>query len=836
MRPLELRIRNFRSYFGDDAVFDFRGRRLVGIVGPIGSGKSSILDAVAFALYGKTPTVAAATKSLIHQRADGATVALRFEVEDETWQVVRALRRKGQSQHSLVRLATDSDAAEELERVVLEADVNERIVELLGLGFDAFSKSVLLAQGRFAEFLKSRPAERDKVLKGVFGHDRIDAMRELAKRRADALAVELEKIAVRIAELERIRQRQTENEEALAVADMRIESLRKAEPRLDDLAEREQAVLTHLEETRARIDRLAEHGAKLPDAAATSSLLAEAGAAESRRTGLAEELDRAQQALTAAERQLDETRASGVEELITAAAELLSQRESTVARRDEIMTRTQALSGRVAAARGHASEAKRAVEAAEELVTTLRVGLAEATSVAAAADEALHEARHADMAASLRHELVIGEPCPVCAQMVAALPEVRGADVTDAVAAAEAARHAKDVARDALAQAESEVAVSRGLVAERTATADGLDAELAASETSHLEVSAALDEIDEAIRDLLGPGEPADLIAAQRAALQEVTDQATAARREVDRARTAHDEAIVEQQNTNRRLADLRMQLTELATRLDVDTEIPHDAARLGPAVAHLLAAWSEVTDDLEDQARISAGELDAIRDERAALLSALELSSDFATELAGAVARAELLIGELARARVELDAAAELHTHHTATTTSRDGYEQIAGDLTNSGFIRFLLDDERARLAELGSDHFERLSSGRYRFSGDGRFDVIDLTSAEAIRKADSLSGGETFVASLGLALALAEMVTRTGGRLDSFFIDEGFGSLDPEHLDLAMEGIEALAAEGESRLVVVVSHVPELRQRIEDLVELDREALTGDTKIVRA
>ena len=56
MRPLELRLRNFRSYFGTQAAFDFRNRSLVGIVGPIGSGKSSLLDGVAFALYGRTPS------------------------------------------------------------------------------------------------------------------------------------------------------------------------------------------------------------------------------------------------------------------------------------------------------------------------------------------------------------------------------------------------------------------------------------------------------------------------------------------------------------------------------------------------------------------------------------------------------------------------------------------------------------------------------------------------------------------------------------------------------------------------------------------------------------
>ena len=105
-----------------------------------------------------------------------------------------------------------------------------------------------------------------------------------------------------------------------------------------------------------------------------------------------------------------------------------------------------------------------------------------------------------------------------------------------------------------------------------------------------------------------------------------------------------------------------------------------------------------------------------------------------------------------------------------------------------------------------------------------------LDL-EARAGQRADSLSGGETFLASLALALGLAEMVGRRGGRLDAFFLDEGFGTLDPEHLDLAMEGVESLVADRAQRLVVVVSHVSELRQRIEDLIVLDKDPLTGDS-----
>jgi exonuclease SbcC len=164
-----------------------------------------------------------------------------------------------------------------------------------------------------------------------------------------------------------------------------------------------------------------------------------------------------------------------------------------------------------------------------------------------------------------------------------------------------------------------------------------------------------------------------------------------------------------------------------------------------------------------------------------------------------------------------------------------RDLAERLSEDLRPSAFLRFLLEEERAELAALGSEHFQDLSGGSYRFSDDGEFAILDMNAGATERRADSLSGGETFLASLALALALAEMVARGGGRMDAFFLDEGFGSLDPDHLDKAMEGIERLVAESERRLVVVVSHVEAMRDAIDDLVVLDKDPTTGDT-IVRA
>src|SRR3972149_5403851 len=171
MRPRSLTLRGFRSY-ADETRFDFTGRRLVGIVGPIGAGKSSILDAVAFALYGETPRAGKTTNPLISQRRDTLHVELVFEVDGEVWKVVRALRRKGAPAHTLYRVDDAGGHAVAPKAPAVPA----RVEPLLGLDFDAFRRSVLLAQNQFAGFIEATPGKRDQVLKGVFGFDRLAAM------------------------------------------------------------------------------------------------------------------------------------------------------------------------------------------------------------------------------------------------------------------------------------------------------------------------------------------------------------------------------------------------------------------------------------------------------------------------------------------------------------------------------------------------------------------------------------------------------------------------------------------------------------------------------------
>ena len=155
--------------------------------------------------------------------------------------------------------------------------------------------------------------------------------------------------------------------------------------------------------------------------------------------------------------------------------------------------------------------------------------------------------------------------------------------------------------------------------------------------------------------------------------------------------------------------------------------------------------------------------------------------------------------------------------------------------DLRSSELLSFIQEEALARLAQDASKHFQEFSAGRYRFvtSSGGSFAVIDDWNAREIRSVTTLSGGESFLASLALAIALSESLTYFCAdpyqlQLESLFLDEGFSTLDPETLELVLGGVEALARQG--RQIGVVSHIPALAQRLPHQIRVNK-AINGST-----
>ena len=834
MRPRELTLRGFRSY-RDEVTFDLRGRHLIGIVGPIGAGKSSILDGVAFALFGKTPRVQRETKSLIHQLSDAAHVRLTFEVQGQLWQVTRALKRKGQGQVQLRRLSDDTPDAVPLETVVMDRAVRDRIETLLGMDFETFGRSVLLAQNRFAEFLLATDAPRNAVLKGVFGYERFDAALAAAREHVARGEATVAALDVDGTKLLQARATLDAARAEAATADARRDRLASLRPQIEQLdgeAVAEEARRLHAAEALVRIGRAAD---TLPAPPVLEDGLRATEVAEAA-------VQRATQAVAQAEttrREAEAARETSAAQIgdLQAFADLVAQLH---AQADAVTALTSAATS--AALAGEAAEAAAALARIDDDDASASLAEATAAREAAAAaleaaDAALHTARHAEMAAELRGGLVAGEPCPVCAQVVTAAPKAAKAA---GVRRAERERTAAATRHDAAVQTRDRGAVVAANAAATAAAAeterDRLVAASAEADTATRLAETTLAATQSTLVDRLGQGDPIALLDERKGALlaaetaaRDAADAERAARDDLDGCRRAAADAAAV-------LVRIREQLAGAWGALDEDPgKAPTDAATIRAMFGRLTSLIAERAETATVQEAASARALQDLARQRAALLADASLPADAdvlqawtETQVLAAAAQERVrVLEEIVAAGADLDARLEAARQRLAVA------RRLRDDLQPSRFLAWLLGEERAALAELASTHFEELTDGDYRFSDDDTFRIVDVNAGGAVRDPDSLSGGETFLASLALALALADMVTRGGGRLDSFFLDEGFGSLDPEHIERAMRGIEHLVHEGD-RLVIVVSHVEQMRELLEDLIVLDKDDAAGTTRVV--
>jgi exonuclease SbcC len=160
--------------------------------------------------------------------------------------------------------------------------------------------------------------------------------------------------------------------------------------------------------------------------------------------------------------------------------------------------------------------------------------------------------------------------------------------------------------------------------------------------------------------------------------------------------------------------------------------------------------------------------------------------------------------------------------------------FNQLAGELKANRIIDFLQGEALELLAAAGSERLLFLSQGRYRLAFEGdEFYVEDRQNGDERRSVRTLSGGETFLASLALALALSEQIQSLAvthrARLQSLFIDEGFGALDPESLEIATEALSQLG--GNDRMVGVITHVSELAERLPVRIEVRK--LPGGSRL---
>ncbi|MFE2226495.1 AAA family ATPase [Streptomyces kronopolitis] len=588
------------------------------------------------------------------------------------------------------------------------------------------------------------------------------------------------------------------------------------------------------------------------------------------------------------EARADEQTLLDAAEWLAAWDEARAAHEQRIEAAREAATRAEQLGTRIAPARERAEAARRRdrlrgeVRAAEEALLAAR-------ERATAAHEqwlTLKEERLRGIAAELADQLRDGEACAVCGATDHPDPARAGAGHVDR-AAEEAAQEAHRQAEQDRARTETACQSAKEALAAATAAAgDAATAELAAQiadwEAEHARAHAQGAGLH-AAREALGH--------AEREAERRRGDQQQAERRAA--ARTSHREALDREQDALEkelarargdspsvadRAARLERQVALLAAAAEASRTAQACARRLDEAEAGLAEAasgagfdtaeaaaqallregeWRTLQQRLDDWQAESAAVQAELADPQARAAAALPPADPAAAQGAHQAAAARLRTASATLAAAEercaaldrLSARAEADARELAPLRAdHDRIARLAAlasgtSAENARRMRlesYVLAARLEQVAAAASARLQRMSAGRYtlvhsderaggaRRSGLGLHVIDSWTGHE--RDTSSLSGGETFFASLALALGLADVVTDEAGgvRLDTLFIDEGFGSLDEQTLDEVLDVLDSLRER--DRSVGIVSHVADLRARIPAQLEVVK-ARSGST-----
>ncbi len=793
MRPIRLELEGFTAY-REYTVLDFDGADLFVLTGPTGSGKSSIIDAITFALYGSVPRYQ--NPNLVHpvisQGKVEARVRFDFAIAERVYTAVRVVRKtaRGGATTKEARLETDG-------RLVAGTadDITRKMRELLGLNFEQFTTCVVLPQGDFARFLHEKPAQRQDLLTKLLGVDIYEKMGTLARTRE---SVAKQKTQLHEDELEQIQNATTVAKKAAASKVKDLEKLKvaieKAEPELERLdkeveAKGAEAVLLEADAEllkSLRIPRgLTEFADKIENARA--------------------DYDRARKARSEADDALH--RAEAARAQLGDPAEL----KEILRAHEDHTERAQELE----AARSDSA-------AAESQLQKHESGRAKSEARLAHARAAVDAARRELAAHDLGTHLKAGKPCPVCLVVLAEVPALT---LPPALSNAEKDLERVEKERKKEDRAFRDVEKQATLAHERVRSlASKLEAtEKTLSKVDPTAIETELREIEKAETEL---------------AVARKTDRS--ARNQEKRAHEEMDRLSDEETRAWKRFEEARDAVATLSPPRT-------DGEALGEAWTK-LSAWAKAKSPqhLELAEKASADARAAVQT-KAKLIDELQKQGD---ELGVALPEErprDAVVSALAEAEQEkksiADAIDRARTLREKVDSDREA-AAVAGalgqHLKSTGFERWLLEEAFHQLATGATVILNELSSGQYSFEYDEKlnFEVVDHRNADERRSARTLSGGETFLASLALALTLAEQTAELAAdgsaRLESLFLDEGFGTLDNDTLEIVASAIEDLGAKG--RIVGVVTHQQSLADKIAVQFRVNKGPVTATVEKIVA
>ncbi len=849
MIPRRIRLHNFLSY--RECTVDFTGLHLAVLSGPNGHGKSALLDAMTWALWGE----ARGSRNADRIRGDPSAKEMLVDFEFESHGVVyRVVRRftpgKGVSLDFQQLLPDGTAVALGGTRI---ADTEREIVRRLHLDYQTFVNSAFIAQGRSNEFTAKPPRERKEVLRNILGLEDYELLAQRAAELRKEVQGELQRVELRVAqlaesaeeldtvaeELRELEARRSTLEAELKAADSELGALREAEARRRELAHRAEDLanrctqLSEALEANRTAERRSQEELQGCEAAAANRPEVEARYRELQRLGQEEtevaELQRAHLRLSDRKRELEHQLDLERQQLVS----LLEQQRQKLADCHAYIRRWEEAAAELAELEAR-SQQRRARETAiadvrrraEELRRAAEGKLGEARTLHAQAEELKLQEEQLRAAAGAAE-------CPVCHQPLT--PE-----------------HVERVLRESAERRRAMGDRFRALRAE----ADQLTRE---ADEATKQAERAQRELDDEAR-----ADQQRLVALE------------AARRAAEDARRAIPDLEAEIQALEERLArgdfgetirsELRRVADELAAlgydagrheELRAALAAMHDAETAWFAVqlAEDRATWlrAQLTQLAEERRR-----LEAEQEEAAARLSQLQQTlaacEDVRPRLAEAEARRASLqeelndtltaYGRLEERRRSLEAmaaeAAQLRDRLTALREQADLYAELAKAFGRDGVQAMLIDEAVPRIREIANALLDRMTGGRIHVDIRTQRELVSRQGKQQetleIRVSDELgdrayemfSGGEAFRVDFALRIALAKLLAeRSGATLATLIVDEGFGTQDRDGIDRLVEALNAIAPE--FRLILVVTHLDELKERFERRIEVQKDPERG-------
>jgi len=842
MLPLQLTLHNFISYGEPEEILDFRALGLACISGNNGEGKSALLDAITWALWGiarGTDQRGASGDDLIRLGADEARVAFEFEVNGAAWRVERT-RKRGKSsglnlQHWAESGWKDSSGA------TLRAS-QDFLNKLLGLDYQTFINSAFLLQGRADEFCRQNAGKRKEILADVLGLNIFDELSKRARERsreaqtkADLLEYEVKHLEEEIAKEAELEQSVKETEALLAQAKSKLQNAREE--------------AGHWQQQVARLEAQQQQAGELEQRArkSTEQLKGLQKERETAANKLAEwelllqksqEIERGFARLLAgrkaeqewgdkAARSIDLSRQREAHTLVierekaalNARAKSLKEHAAALAARakaDKIISEADFCKQEIASLEARQKEAA----ALQENLQILREKIAQITEKNRQLQVFLEE-KNESLDLLGRAEAV----CPVCKGQ---LSETRR--------------------RELIAETEQEIAAAkleseagRKAIAQAKAAAEKQETEIRKLQTEGARLTQ--------LKQKLGQFETMLLQAQESKAQLEIIQQDLAKTEQT----LAEDRFAAEARNA---LAAVDAGIAALgydaqAHRLSAEQTrklLPFEAGKRNLEQAGGMAgAFRETLEKLEVRIASESAEINSLQEnlqrlqkETAALPQAKQQQAALHDAVQKAESETNALERQAAVAKSRLERIAEdknlLATRKNEKETALEEsviHSDLAVAFGKNGVQALVIETALPQLEQHANELLDRLSEGRMRVSfqtqrerGGEMSETLEIRIRDqnGERRYEMYSGGEAFRLNFAIRLALSKLLTqRAGAKLSTLVIDEGFGSQDTEGRQRLVEAIQTVADDFER--ILVITHLDELKGEFPQRIEITKD-----------